>query len=70
MFTFLICISVNYQKKTRSEQGLFYVQPLQVKPQNEALPWFCDVPVGKNTLQNKLKRMCANAGIEGTLYCR
>ena len=37
---------------------------LKVKPQNEALPWFCDVPVGKNTLQNKLKRMCANAGIK------
>ena len=36
-------------EKTRSEQGLFCVRPLQVKPQNDALPQFCDVPVGKNT---------------------
>ena len=52
-------------EEIRSEQGLFYVRPLQLKPLHELLPWFCDVPVGKNTLQSKLKTMCAHAGIEG-----
>ena len=52
-------------EKTRTEQGLFYLRPLQLKPLDETSPWFCDVAVGKNTLQSKLKTMCAHAGIEG-----
>ena len=52
-------------EKTRTEQGLFYLRPLQPKPLDETSPWFCDVAVGKNTLQSKLKTMCAHAGIEG-----
>ena len=52
-------------EKIRSEQGLFYVRPLQLKPLDELSPWFCDVPVEKNTLQSKLKTMCAHASIEG-----
>ena len=48
-----------------TEQGLLYLQPLQRKPPDETSPWFCDVAVGKNTLQNKLKTMCAHVGIEG-----
>ena len=65
MSTFLICTSVNYQKRYSQNKGFFYVRPLQVKPLDELLPWFCDVLTGKNTLQFKLKTMCAHAGIEG-----
>ena len=41
-------------KKRHAEQGLFNVRPLQLKPWDEVSPWFCDVAVGKNTLQSKL----------------
>ena len=42
-------------EKMRTEQGLFlfYLRPLQLKPLDETSPWFCNVAVGKNTLQSK-----------------
>ena len=37
-------------EKIRAGKGLFYVRPLQCKPVHADAPWFCDVPVGRNTL--------------------
>ena len=42
-------------EKTRAEQVLFYVRPLQHKPQDETSPWFYNVP----------ETTCLRAGIEG-----
>ena len=47
------------------EMDLFYVRPLDKKPQDPNMPWYSAVPLGKHTLQQKVKKMCADAGING-----
>ena len=47
------------------EKDLFYVRPLEQVPTNPTSPWFSAVPVGKHTLNDKVKKMCGVAGIEG-----
>ena len=44
---------------------LFYARPLEKFSNEEKMPWFTAVPLGKNTLQNMVKKMCATAGITG-----
>ncbi|XP_046331266.1 uncharacterized protein LOC124114635 [Haliotis rufescens] len=41
----------------------FYYSPLLVKPKADR--WFSNFPIGHNTLQGIIKRLCRNAGIEG-----
>ena len=43
----------------------FYVHPLQEAPADPSAPWYTAVPVGKHTLNSKVKMMCERAGIEG-----
>ena len=47
------------------EADLFYVRPLFESPPDPSLPWYTSVPVGKDTLSNKLKLMCKHAGVKG-----
>lgn len=47
------------------ENDVFFVQPLETIPSDPTKPWYTCTPVGKNTLENKLKKMCSLAGIEG-----
>ena len=42
-----------------------YVRPLENVPADPTKSWYGCTPVGKNTLENKLKKMCSLAGIEG-----
>ena len=42
-----------------------FVRPLENVPADPTKPWYGCTPVGKNTLENKLKKMCSLAGIEG-----
>ena len=49
------------------ECDLFYVRPLMKVPTDPCSPWFAAVPVGRDTLQNKLKNMCKGAGIKGNI---
>ena len=44
------------------ECDLFYVRPLTKVPADSCSPWFAAVPVGRDTLQNKLKNMCDSPG--------
>lgn len=53
--------------KEAFKKDLFYVRPLSNVPFGEtADPWFSSVPVGKNTLNNKIKTMCEKAKIKGS----
>ena len=45
--------------------GTFYLRPLPKKPEDSQAPWFLSTPIGRNTLSTILKKMCAEAGIEG-----
>ncbi len=51
-------------ENVKADQGPFYLRPLPTTPQ-QVSPWFCHVPVGNNTLQSILKKMCLDAGVEG-----
>lgn len=44
---------------------MFYVRPLDKKPQDPNLPWYSAVPLGKHTLQQKVRKMCTEAGVSG-----
>ena len=46
-------------------KDVFYVRPLQETPRDPSVPWYTAVPVGKHTLNNKVKVMCERAGIQG-----
>ena len=48
------------------EKDLFYIRPLETVPTNPTSPWYSAIPVGKNTLNEKVKKWCTLAGIEGT----
>ena len=47
------------------QRDLFYVRPLQKYTSDPTCPWYTSVPLGKHTLQSKLKNMCAEAEISG-----
>ena len=47
------------------ERDLFYVRPLQKFTSDPTCPWYTSVPLGKHTLQSKLKNMCTEAEISG-----
>ena len=40
------------------ENDLFYVRPLKDVPPDPSAPWYSAVPVGKHTLNDKVKKMC------------
>ncbi|ESO95566.1 hypothetical protein LOTGIDRAFT_175143 [Lottia gigantea] len=40
----------------------YYVRPLKY-PKRDT--WYCAVPVGRHTLSGVVKRLCANAGVDG-----
>lgn len=40
---------------------VFYVRALSQVPK----PWFTDVPIGRNTSNNMVKRMCKDAKVDG-----
>ena len=42
----------------------FYLCPLQKKPDNPGAPWFSSMQVGINTMNDMLKKMCDQPGIE------
>ena len=44
---------------------LFYLRPLDVTPTDPTQPWYSSLPVGKHTLNEKVKKMCSMAGIPG-----
>ena len=47
------------------EKDLFYVRPLDKVATEPNSPWYSAVPLGKHTLQSKMKYMCASGGIKG-----
>ena len=49
------------------ESDIFFVRPLDNIPTDPTKPWYTGTPVGKHTLENKLKKMCSLAGIEGRI---
>ena len=51
--------------KDAFKKDLFYVRPLTAIPINDTEPWYSSVPVGKNTLNNKIRMMCDKAKIQG-----
>ena len=47
------------------EKDLFYIRPLDKVATEPNSPWYSAVPLGKHTLQSKMKYMCASGGIKG-----
>ena len=47
------------------EQDLFYLRPLPTVPVNPSLPWYAKAPVGRDSLNKVVKKMCQEAKIEG-----
>ena len=54
-----------YLNKLPHENDIFYFHPLSQIPTDPTLPWYAPVPVGKETLKNKVNTMCKQAGISG-----
>ena len=61
----LLDLYISKLPKEAKEKDLFYVRPLDKKPQDPNLPWYSAVPLGKHTLQQKVRNMCAEAGVSG-----
>ncbi len=47
------------------EQDLFYLRPLPKVPVDPSLPWYAKAPVGRDSLNKTVKKMCQEAKIEG-----
>ena len=47
-----------------NESDVFYLKPFAKVPSDPSMPWFTNVPVGKNTLGTMMKKMCQKAGLE------
>ena len=47
------------------EDDVFYVRPLKDVPSDPSAPWYSAVPIGKHTLNDKVKKMCLEAGVQG-----
>ena len=49
-------------------QDIFFFRPLERTPADSTAPWYiASQPVGKTTLDMKLRKMCSLAGIEGAV---
>jgi len=59
--------SVDYHKvlKLETRTSSEHVRPLEKFSNTKGEPWYSATPIGKNTLQNMVKRMCNSAGIPG-----
>ena len=51
--------------KIALEKDILYLRPKKLKPSDPDKPWYENSPVGKNTLRNMVKNMCADIGISG-----
>ena len=51
--------------KIALEKDILYLRPKKLKPSDPDQPWYENSPVGKNTLRNMVKNMCADIGISG-----
>ena len=59
------CIYISNLPKEALADDIFF-RPLENVPTDSMSPWYSGAqPIGKNTLEHKLSRMCALAGIEG-----
>ena len=47
------------------ENDVFFVKALENTTVDDTKPWYSRTPVGRNTLDTKLGKMCSLAGIEG-----
>ncbi len=47
------------------DKDVFYVRPHEKALPGDDTPWYTAVPLGKHTLQQKVKKLCANAGVVG-----
>ena len=47
------------------EHNVLYLRPKPNTPSDPSTPWYENAPVGKNTLANMVKDLCAEAGIKG-----
>ena len=61
----LLDLYISKLPEEAKKNDLFYVRPLEKKPIDPGKPWYSAVPLGKHTLQQKVKRMCAEAGVGG-----
>ena len=48
-----------------SNKTSFYLRPLPTVPVNPSLPWYAKAPVGRDSLNKVVKKMCQEAKIEG-----
>ena len=49
------------------ENDTFFVKANENIAEDGSKPWYCRTPVGRNTLDTKLGKMCSLAGIEGRI---
>ena len=46
------------------KKDIFYCKPKASAPTDPTAPWYCSVPVGRNTLLSMMKTMASKAGID------
>ncbi len=62
---YLLDLYISKLPEVAKQKDLFYVRPLGKKPLDPSKLRYSAVPVGKHSLHNKVKTMCAMAGIRG-----
>ena len=62
---FLLDLYLKKLPREAIQKDVFYIRPLQEAPADPSAPWYSAVPIGKHTLNNKVKVMCERAGIQG-----
>jgi hypothetical protein len=50
---------------TSLEKNVFYLHPKDKTPLDEDSPWFIQSPLGRNTLQSMVKKICEEVGVQG-----
>ena len=54
-----------YQQAPSQQQPVLPIRPLDKTPKSDEQPWYSAVPVGKNTLAGKIKKMCQLTNVGG-----
>lgn len=63
---FVLDLYISKLPPEATAQDIFFFRPLDKSPVDTSLPWYLgSQPVGKNTLDLKLRKMCSLAGIQG-----
>ena len=61
----ILDLYLNKLPQAAIEIDVFFVKALENTTEDDTKPWYSRTPIGRNTLDTKLGKMCSLAGIEG-----